>query len=174
MGKLYFSQVRRMRPSQALVAIAWLGLLAGIFGEHAMAEPVNLREGLWRMEIEMTIPGRGPETGPLTHELCLSPNNVMQLVVPPNSPCRIGSMDMRASRMRWKVSCVQGEVRAKGEGSLEFAGDKFSGEMMTSTEPFGIKITQKVSGRYLGVCPVPKAGKKALPAPAGGLQPYGE
>jgi hypothetical protein len=174
MRKPYFSQVRRMRTILRLATIAWVGVLAGIFSERAMAEPVNLREGLWRMEIEMTIPGRGPETGPLTHERCLSPNNVMQLVVPPNSPCRIGSMDMQASRMRWKVSCVQGEVRAKGEGALVFADDKFSGEMMTSTEPFGIKVTQKVSGRYLGACPVPKAGKKALPTPAGGLQPYGE
>lgn len=167
-------RIRVCDTEQALVIRAALAACLSVFGGWAVAEPVNLREGLWRLDVEMTIPGRGPETGPLTHDLCLSPNNVKQLVVPPGSPCRISSMDIRVNRMKWKVDCLQGEVRAKGEGSLDFSGEKFSGEMMTMTEPFAIKITQKVSGRYLGACPVSgKVGSKEA-APVNGLQRYKE
>lgn len=135
---------------------------------HA-AEPsqINLKEGLWRLSVEMEIPGRGPETGPLTQDICLRPSEVTKLAVPPNSPCQIHGLDITHRRMRWKITCEQGPMRSSGEGLMEFGGKQLSSALVMQTAPpYAMRIKQSITGRYLGACPA------SVPASGTPLQPY--
>jgi hypothetical protein len=133
------------------------------------AEPVNLKEGLWRLSVEMIIPGRGPETGPLTQDICLKPSEVTRLTAPPNSPCQISGLDIQPRRMRWKVSCEQGQMRSHGEGIMDFGGKSFSSALLIETAPpHAMRIKQSMLGTYLGPCPAGMAAGKPL------LKPYVE
>ena len=131
------------------------------------AEPVNLKDGLWRLSVEMIVPGHGPETGPLSQDMCLKPSEVMRLAAPPNSPCRISDLDVQPLRMRWNVSCEQGQMRSRGKGIMEFAGERFTSALLIETSPpYAMRIKQTMIGTYLGPCP---AGMAAGKTP---LKPY--
>jgi hypothetical protein len=141
-------------------------LLLAVPGAQA-TEPVNLRDGLWRLSVEMIVPGRGPETGPLTQDMCLKPSEVGRLAVPPNSPCQVSGLDIQPLRMRWKVSCEQGQMRSRGEGIMEFGGKRLTSALLIETDPpYAMRIKQSMTGTYLGPCP---AGMAAGKTP---LKPY--
>ncbi|MRR51311.1 MAG: DUF3617 family protein [Rhodocyclaceae bacterium] len=128
---------------------------------------INLKEGLWRLSVEMEIPGRGPETGPLTQDICLRPNEVTKLAVPPNSPCQIHGLEISHRRMRWKISCEQYPMRSSGEGLMEFGGKQLTSALVMQTAPpYAMRIKQSITGRYLSPCPASAATGVAP------LQPY--
>lgn len=155
-----------MTRLRGLFAHALALLLFAAAGARA-AEPVDLKPGLWRLSVEMIIPGRGPDTGPLTTDMCLKPSDVGRLAAPPSSPCEISGLDIQRRRMRWKVSCEQGQMRSHGEGIMEFGGERFSSALLIQTEPpYAMRIKQSMVGSYLGPCP---AGTPAGKTP---LKPY--
>jgi hypothetical protein len=155
-----------MTRVRRLFARALTFLLLAAPGAQA-AEPVDLKPGLWRLAVEMIIPGRGPDTGPLTTDMCLKPSDVSRLVAPPNSPCQISGLDIQRRRMRWKVACEQGQMRSHGEGIMEFGGKRFTSALLIVTEPpYAMRIKQSMEGTYLGPCP---AGTPAGKTP---LRPY--
>lgn len=130
-----------------------IALLFAVAASQA-AEPVNLKEGLWRLSVEMIIPGRGPETGPLMHDMCLKPSEVIRLATPPNSPCQVSGLDIQPRRMRWKVNCEQGQMRSRGEGIMEFGGTRFTSALLVETDaPYAMSIKQTMIGNYRGPCP---------------------
>ncbi|MCK9382155.1 MAG: DUF3617 domain-containing protein [Sulfuritalea sp.] len=130
-------------------------LLLSAWAAGATAAPkVNLEEGLWRLNIEMEIPGKGPETGPLRRDICLRPDDVARLAVPPNSPCTVSGVEITARRMRWKVACEQGQMRSAGVGIMEFGGRELSSALViTTAEPYAMTIKQSMTGQRIGPCP---------------------
>lgn len=154
-----------MRALAMLILSAWT---AGTLAAPSAAK-VNLEEGLWRINIEMEIPGKGPETGPLRRDLCLRPDEVARLAVPPNSPCTVSGIEITARRMRWKVACEQGQMRSAGVGIMEFGGRELSSALVIKTaEPYAMTIKQSMTGNRIGPCP-PGTATGATP-----LQRYGQ
>lgn len=133
-------------------------LLLSIWPVGAMAASstgkVNLEEGLWRLNMEMEIPGKVPETGPLRRDICLRPDEVARLVAPPNSPCTVSGLEITSRRMNWKVACEQGQMRSTGVGIMEFGGRELSSALVIKTaEPYAMTIKQSMTGSRIGPCP---------------------
>lgn len=132
----------------ALLCAAWASVAA------AAAPDVDLEEGLWRLDVQMEIPGKGPETGPLRQDLCLRPDTVARLAVPPNSPCVVSDVQISRRRMRWKVACEQGPMRSAGKGIMEFGGRELSSALLIKTaQPYAMTIKQSLTGTRIGPCP---------------------
>ena len=150
---------RRILAAAAAAALAAL---------PARAVELNLKPGQWLVGIEIEVPGgRGPNPGKLENELCLTPDNAQQLIVPPRSPCRISDLRTSASAISWNVECSQGPMRTRGHGQLQLAGERYSGTVeMRADPPYeDMRIIQHLAGKRLGACKFPK--KRAEP-----LQPY--
>lgn len=133
-------------------------LLLSIWSTGAIAAPstakVNLEEGLWRLSMEMEIPGKVPDTGPLRRDICLRPDEVANLTAPPNSPCIVSGLEITTRRMNWKVTCEQGQMRSSGVGIMEFGGRELSSALVIKTaEPYAMTIKQSMTGSRIGPCP---------------------
>jgi len=129
-------------------------LAAGFFGPVIA---VDLREGQWRIGVQMEIPNAsGPDAGPARHEMCLRPQDVARFAAPPNSPCKVSDMVSSQKEMNWKLACQYGSMRSEGSGRFEFSGDRFKGVVETrSGPPYNMRITQRIEGRRLGPCKLP-------------------
>lgn len=148
---------------------ATAALAAVLAASSAAAAELNLRAGEWLVGIVIEVPGgRGPNPGKLEQEVCLTPDNAQQLVVPPSSPCRISDVRISAEAISWNVECVQGPMRTRGSGQLQFAGDRYRGSVqMRSDPPYDMRIIQHMAGKRLGPCKFPK--KRVEP-----LKPYSD
>ena len=143
-------------------------LLAGL-AFPARAE-VNLRPGQWLVGVMIEIAGgSGPNPGKLENEMCLTPQDAAQLVVPPNSPCRVSDLRESAEEITWRIECRQGPMRTRGKGRLEFSGERFKGTVETRADPpYDMLITQHMAGRRLGECKFPRKPPTPLPKYDGG------
>lgn len=115
---------------------------------------IDLEPGLWHLNVQMDVPGKGPQTGPIANDVCLRPADAAKLVVPPNSPCQTEVLDVTRQRLRIKLQCEQGVMRSNGEGIMVFGGRSLSSAMVIQTaEPYAMTIKQTMTGRYVGPCP---------------------
>jgi uncharacterized protein DUF3617 len=143
---------------------AWLGrtLLLLVWGAisitatHARAdEKPNLKEGLWRMALQMIVPNAtGPSTGPTQYERCLAPNNVDKLLaMPAGAPCRVLSSKLTRDALIWEMSCSQQGYDSDINGKINFNGTTLDGKITTvSRGPQPIRITTNIAARYIGKC----------------------
>lgn len=161
----------------------WTGLFAVCAATAAVAAGprLKLREGLWRIDVEMSLPGKGPQAGgPIYRELCLSAATMTQIVIPQNTPCSATITRQSAESMDWSMRCTQGQSTTQSQGHFEFAGDKLSGAVRTVAPGFGMEFRTVIRGQYKGSCPagmapiVPPAAPvaPAAPTPAPALAPY--
>jgi len=133
------------------------------------AEKPNLKEGLWRMALQMIVPNAtGPSTGPAQYERCLAPNNVDKLLaVPAGAPCRVLSSKLTRDTLIWEMSCSQQGYDSDINGKINFNGTTLDGKITTVTRsPQPIRITTNIAARYIGKCistkqpePVTRTGK---------------
>lgn len=133
---------------------------------YAANPKVNMREGQWRIDMEMTLPGKGPGTNdPMFRELCLDASNLTQMVMPQNPFCKGNVIRQDVGSMDWKMTCSQGGTDATSRAHFEFTGEKFAGAILTTAPRFGMEFKTIIRGRYMGACPVGQApAKSAAPA----------
>ncbi len=156
----------------------WLGSLALVWAmaNHAAsaAPNINLKEGQWRIDMEMTLPGKGPQTGgPLFRDMCLTPDNLIQMLIPEGAPCKGAVTSQTAKSMDWKMTCNQGQTVTASKGHFEFAGERLAGAVLTTAPRYGMEFKTIIKGKYLGACPAtarqpkPKSpDAKSTPQPA--------
>lgn len=132
------------------------------------AEKPNLKEGLWRMALQMIVPNAtGPSTGPAQYERCLAPDNVDNLLaMPAGAPCRVLSSKLTRDALIWKMTCSQQGYDSDIDGKINFNGTTLDGKITTvSRAPQPIRITTNIVARYIGKC---VATKQPHPAPRSG------
>ena len=144
-------------------------LLLALATSVANAAPkVNLREGHWRIDIEMTLPGKGPQGNePIFREICLDATNLKQLVMPENPFCQGSVTHQDAASIDWKMQCSQGGTDTQSKAHFEFTGEKFAGAILTTAPRFGMEFKTIIRGKYLGACPAGKAAAKPTPQTPG-------
>ena len=128
------------------------------------APKVNLREGQWRIDIEMTLPGKGPQGNePIFREMCLNAANLKQLVMPQNPFCQGSVAHQDAASIDWKMQCSQGGTDTQSKGHFEFVGEKFAGAILTTAPRYAMEFKTIIRGKYLGACPAGQASGKQAP-----------
>jgi hypothetical protein len=145
-----------------LFLLAWLGLIL-LEGRPSHANPrVHLKEGLWRIDVEMTLPGKGPQGGgPLFRDMCLTTSNLVQILIPEGAPCQGAVTSQSAKSMEWKMTCHQGQTVTVSRGHFEFAGDRLAGAALTTAPRYGMEFKTIIKGKYLSECPLSSAAGKA-------------
>ena len=123
------------------------------------AEPrPNLHLGLWHVDVEMTLPGKGPQTnGNVTQEVCLNAANIGQIVMPKNPFCDGRVTKQAAGEMDWRMQCNQGGTNTFSRAHFEFGGDQFTGAILTTAQRFNMEFKTIVRGKYQGVCSAEQA-----------------
>jgi hypothetical protein len=167
-----------------VLKLIFSGLLL-LGASNAWCEGVDLREGLWHIDFEMTGQGKGPQSGPIFVERCISANNIIELVLPPNSPCKGGITASTRRRINWHMICKAGNLETQVDGIYEFSGEKLVGAILSRTPQYSMELKTKLEGRYIGPCsdaqkPLgssKKPGASSPPPPPNstpGLKPYGK
>ncbi|HSI43663.1 MAG TPA: DUF3617 family protein [Methylotenera sp.] len=167
------SQCLNVRQIRFGCAIGCLFIISA-HAASATSKP-NIKPGNWRIAIQMIVPNAsGPDTGPMQYERCLNGDNAQQfLAMPPNAPCKLVTSKYERDKLTWELSCSQNGYKSSAKGEVLFHGDTLNGEVITQTfAPQDIKITTKISGRYLGSCIALKPNAKS--ANQNGLQKFKE
>lgn len=127
-------------------------LLAAGAADAADPRP-NLRLGLWRVDVEMTLPGKGPNTdGAVSQEICLTAANISQVVMPQNPYCNGRVTKLTAGEMDWKMVCNQAGTETFSRAHAEFAGEKFAVAILTTAKQFNMEFKTVLRGKYLKAC----------------------
>lgn len=122
---------------------------------------MNFREGLWRIDVEMVLPGRGPQAnGPMFREVCLTGSNLVQMVIPDGAPCQGGISNQKPSGIDLKMSCQQGQTVTYSKGHIEFGREKLAGAVLTTAPGYSMEFKTLITGKYLGACP---PGRSVMP-----------
>lgn len=145
-----------------LMATAGLALLQA--PAFAAKPTFNLREGLWRVDFEATLPGKGPEyNGPVYSEICLSAETMAQSVVPQSDLCQSTVTKQKPDMMEVTLRCSYNTTETITKTHFEFAGEKMAGAILTRAPQYNMEFRTIVRGKYLGACPAGKAPPKPLP-----------
>ena len=127
----------------------------------AAVQAINLKEGQWRIDTEMTLPGKGPQAGgPLFRDMCLSPSNLVQILIHDGVPCQASVINQTFKSMDWKMTCNQGQTITYSKGHFEFAGDRLAGAVLTTAPRYGMEFKTVIKGKHLGACPFSSAKPK--------------
>lgn len=125
----------------------------------ASAQPrPNLRLGLWRIDIEMTLPGKGPSTnGSVTQDVCLTAANIAQVVMPKDPYCDGRVTKQTAGEMDWRMQCKHEATETFSRAHTEFSGTKFASAILTTAKPYNMEFRTIVRGEYIGACSAEQA-----------------
>lgn len=128
----------------------------------AIKPKVNMREGLWRIDIEMTLPGAGPDAGgPQFRDICLSAANLQQSMLPITEFCVPTVTKQESGVMDWTMRCTQGSSNTVSRAHFEFKGEQMAGAILTTAPRFNMEFRTIVRGKYLGACPTGTATTRA-------------
>lgn len=131
------------------------------------APSIDLKEGQWRIDMEMTLPGKGPQSGgPLFRDMCLTPSNLIQMLIPEGAPCQGAVTSQTTKSMDWKMTCTQGQTVTASKGHFEFAGDRLAGAVLTTAPRYDMEFKTIIKGKYLGACPITAGAPKTKPPAA--------
>lgn len=114
----------------------------------------DIRSGNWRVAVSMEIPkANGPATGPLQYERCLSAEDTKNLLmIPPGAACSIRNSELTKESLTWSMQCMQGEQMSAIDGKMEFHDTRVEARILTVTRNPPMRITTRMSGRYIGPC----------------------
>ena len=141
-----------MKNSQILLKAIAATAVLWFFSAHGETQ---LREGLWKIFVEMAVTGGvgPPNPGPLTRELCLRPDEFPLLSMPPGSPCKVVINKNTPSKLAWNMQCDQSGILSRGNGEIKFSGNRFEGILdMETAAPVVLNIRQRLHGTRIGKC----------------------
>ena len=125
------------------------------------AKKLAMTEGQWEIAADVTMEGRGgvQQSGPAQPmKLCLtrkSPVPVDPKSDPKGMKCT-QKHTVTANDVAWTASCQGTSSSSTGTGTVTYADKTFSGSSESTVKLKGsadIKISMKMSGKYLGACP---------------------
>lgn len=141
--------MRKFVPYVFAVAVALVFVLPASAADHPG------KPGKWQMKIEMEIPGMPIKMPPITHEVCLTEEDLQnpEKAVPGNDPkrktdCKVGDYKVDGRTVSWTIDCPK--QNTKGSGEVTYTEDSYTGTMkMTVGEQ---EMKAKYSGKWLGTC----------------------
>ncbi len=142
----------------AMLAVAAAGSVS------LLAQSGPRRDGRWEVTMEMmmpNMPGMLPPTKNIqciTKEEAADPNRALpsgpQRAGGPPPDCKMTDQKVLGNKITWSMQC-NGPMAANGTGEITYAGDSYTGQMVTNMvgrggQPMGMTI--KYSGKRLGDC----------------------
>lgn len=142
--------MRKSLPYAFALAVAVLFMLPARAAEAHPGKP-----GRWQIKMEMEIPGMPVKMPPITHEICLTEEDMQNpdKAVPGNDPkkktdCKVNDYKVDGNTVSWTIECPKQET--KGVGQVTYDGDSYSGWLKMTVRDQEMKT--KYSGKWLGTC----------------------
>lgn len=158
-----------------------LGLLAVTFSSTAVAGS-DFQEGQWEYELRMQfgapgaataapqmpqlpdgfklpggmqMPSFGPQGMTTRFQKCMTKDDLVPKDDKSPQKCEITDMKRDGGTVRWKMHCSDPHGNMDGEGKAVYSGNAMTSEMKLRGTHDGERseMNQKITGRYLGVCP---------------------
>jgi hypothetical protein len=137
--------------------------VAGLVGLLALstvaAAQTPRQDGLWKVQIQMSMPNMPMQLPPITTEQCVTPEDLkdpMRTVPQPTTPgspeagqCKTTDFQNAGDKITWKMECTGGTPMS-GAGELVYSGDTYAGTMTMTRQ--GQTMTAKINGVRLGDC----------------------
>jgi hypothetical protein len=120
-----------------------------------------MTEGQWEIAADITMEGRGgvQQSGPAQPmKLCLSKKSPVPVDAkdgPKGMTCT-KKHTVTANDVTWTASCQGKSSSSTGTGTVTYADKTFAGSSESTVKIKGgadIKISMKMTGKYLGACP---------------------
>ena len=116
----------------------------------SFAEGPNMEEGLWEITTKMKM--KGMSLPPMTHEQCLTEDDLVPQSGDPNSECEILESDMSGNTVTWTMECTGENGTMTGTGKITYRGDSFKGTVKMTLEESNMQMTSHMNGRRIGDC----------------------
>ncbi|HSW13788.1 MAG TPA: DUF3617 family protein [Solimonas sp.] len=103
----------------------------------------------------MQMPQMGPQGMSMKFTRCITKDDMVPKNDQGKEKCTVTKMDQKGNTVNWAVSCDTPQGKAQGEGTATYTGDSMTSVMTTTIndKDMGkIKMTQNMTGRYLGAC----------------------
>ena len=109
------------------------------------------KPGKWQVTVEMEMPGGG-KMQPITQEICVTEADLADPAkagfLDPKLGCKVSDPKTKGKTVSFEFDCPSQQM--KGNGTITFDGDTFSGE--TKLLMAGQPITAKQTGKWLSTC----------------------
>lgn len=126
-------------------------MLITLFGACSEKQSVDIKEGKWSIKTTTVIAGMPFQMPPMTITQCMSKKDIVpQQQNKQENGCEMVKQKINGSTVEWELSCKD----SKSVGSITYKHDTFTGEVKaeTSTPNGSMKMTSKMSGKYIGAC----------------------
>ncbi len=122
----------------------------------AYAEAPDIKEGLWEVSSEVSIPGMPMQMPAVTSQQCFTKQNMNPEKIMQKNNCQMNDMDLKNNHASWSMSCEQQGMTMQGTGSIQYQKTSFSGTFdmtMSGASQGNMNMKTKLNGRYIGNCP---------------------
>ena len=123
-----------------------------------------MKAGLWEVTVTNDITGMPVKQPPMTVRQCYKPEDVKdpQRLIPnqsdPNFKCSTKDYKLDGDTASWSVACSGNGIAMTGKGSMTMKGDSYNGTSAMDMNAAGrnMKMSQAMSGKWVGECPAAK------------------
>ena len=123
-----------------------------LFAYNISAKP-NIKPGLWKFTVKMTMPGMPYNMPEATSEKCITDADLIPKTDSPNQECKIKNQKISGNTISYSIDCKQEGTTTKGNAKLTYSGKKMQGKMNITVKPGNTKMVNNISGSYVGACP---------------------
>ena len=113
---------------------------------------LDLKEGLWQINVDMKIPGMPMQMPTQVQTHCITKDNP----APQKGPiqgcegCKIIDNKIRGNTVSWVVECDHPDGKIRGEGRIVYSGTTFAGKVKITQGD--MVMWQELSGERGGPC----------------------
>ena len=136
------------------------GIFVVLLSAIAMAGPVKMKQGLWKITTSMDMPGMPFQMRPTTITTCFDkkdvkhPDKALPRTPKQNKDCRMTDRKVSGNHVSWKVVCTG---KHPGTTTADFTyhnGTSYSGTMTTEFNEHGTtrKVTDHYTAERIGDC----------------------
>jgi hypothetical protein len=130
-------------------SVVWALFIVAIFGFPAWADP-HIKPGQWEITTKTEMPGMPAQS--VTHQQCISTNDLVPMSYDANQECKIEDIQYTGNTVLWKMTCGGQGGGMTGSGQVTYSGESMSGVMNMTIQPHGMQMKNTLSGHRIGEC----------------------
>lgn len=121
-------------------------------GGAAMPQQPQLPPGV-KLPPGVQMPQFGPKGMTMKHSSCLTKDDLVPK--DKNGECTVDKFDRKGNTVTWAATCNTPKGKAKGQGTATYTETTMTSSMTSNIddqEMGKVKMTQEMTGRYVGPC----------------------
>lgn len=133
-----------------IIFVVFLSMLwaAGAFAE--------LKEGLWEITSQVEMKGMKQSMSPTTFRQCITKNDAVPKNKDKNYECKTIKQNVSGNTVSYTIECKGKEGTMQTSGTSTYTDTFMNGASTTNFKMKGqpeMTMSNKIKGKYLGVCP---------------------